>query len=173
MLGKLLLPVHTKRAIKNESPTASVGYREALKIGLIFRYLNDVHYQRIVRFSKEFVIDRKDVSILAFYPKPTVPPEPGLPAFTTKNLSFWGKLTSEEIELFLQQQYDFLINLDLEPHDFVDNILSRVQAKCKIGHYKVQREIFYQLMIQVNPADDFEQFLEQVSHYIKKVRAHA
>lgn len=173
MLGKLLLPVHTQRALKDCPPALSVGYFEAAKIGIIFKYLSDEHYRRVLEFAGEFERDRKEVSILAFCPKPPLQTDFNIPNYSIKNLSFWGKLSSEEIDLFLQQEYDFLINLDLEPHAFVDNILSRVKAKCKIGRFKVQREVFYQLMIHVDPLNDFEQFLEQVNHYIKKLRAHA
>lgn len=171
MLGKLLLPVHTKRAIKNGIQDLSVGYTEAFKIGIIFKYLGEAHYQRVLSFAGDFEKDQKEISILVFCPKPDIKYD--FPNYTNKNLSFWGRLSSEEIELFLQTKYDFLINLDLEPHPFVDSVLSRVQAKCKIGRYKVQREVFYQLMIHIDPLNDFEQFLEQVNHYLKKLRAHA
>lgn len=171
MFGKILLPVRTKSAVKKSEPGRPVGYTDAVHIGIIFRYLDETHFSRVIDFVKLLESDNKGVAMLAFVPKKEPGADYKFPNYSVDNLSAWGKLTSEEIDLFLSRKFDFLINLDLEPHSFVDNVLSRASAKCKIGHYKAQREVFYQLMIHVDPSDDFELFLDKVYYYIKKIRA--
>ena len=173
MLGKLLLPIRTKRAVKTSPAHLSPGYAEAVKIGLIFEYKGDEHYEQVLAFMRMLRADRKEVSMLAFVPEQKTEPHHSFPQYNASNLTVWGKLTSEEIDLFLAEQFDFLINLDIEACLFVDNVLSRANAKCKIGHFKVERTDFYQLMIHVDPSNDFEIFLDKVYYYIKKLRADA
>jgi len=173
MLGKLLLPVRTRRALKKSTPYPSVSYQEALQIGFLFRYVDDERFESIMEYAKKFERDNKGVSMLVFNPKKEITSRFAFAAYTTENISFWGKLTSEEIDIFLAKDFDFLINLDLEPHDFVDNILARSKAKCKIGHYSGRNEAFCQMMLRIDPPDDFEQFLDQVYYYIKNLRANA
>jgi hypothetical protein len=173
MLGKLLLPVHTKKAVKNSPTHISPGYSDADQIGVIFKYQNDDHYEKVLNFVRQIQIDKKEVTVLAFFPKKDQMSQYRIPRYSTDNLSVWGKLTSEEIDLFLARNFDFLINLDIESHEFVDNILSRATAKCKIGHYMVERKDFYQLMIHIDPSTEFEIFLDKIYFYIKKLRANA
>ncbi|WP_339810904.1 hypothetical protein [uncultured Imperialibacter sp.] len=173
MLGKLLLPVHTKKAIRKSTLQVSPGYSDADQIGIIFKYLNDEHYEKVLSFIRQIQIDKKEVTTLAFFPKKEATSRYRIPRYSTDNLSVWGKLTSEEIDLFLTRNFDFLINLDTESHEFVDNILSRANAKCKIGHFMVERKDFYQLMIHIDPSTDFEVFLDKIYFYIKKLRANA
>jgi hypothetical protein len=173
MLGKLLLPIRTKRAVKNGVVHRSPDYSDAVQIGIIFKYQDDRHYEQVLNFVRQLKIDKKEVNLLAF-----MPPQKDLSVyrfsqFTAANLSVWGKLTSEEIDVFLARQYDFLIDLDIEPSLFVDNILSRANAKCKIGHFNMERKDFYQMMIHIDPSNDFEIFLDKVYFYIKKLRADA
>lgn len=173
MLGKLLLPIRTKRAVRKSPTHLSPGYAEAVKIGLIFKYRGDEHYEQVLEFMRILRADRKEVSMLAFVPQQKTIPVYSFPQYNASNLTVWGKLTSEEIDLFLAGQFDFLINLDIEPSLFVDNVLSRANSKCKIGHFMVDRKDFYQMMIHVDPSNDFEIFLDKVYFYIKKLRADA
>ncbi len=173
MLGKILLPVRTRNALKKSSSHPSVSYQEALQIGFLFRYVDDERFESILEYTRKFERDNKGVSMLVFNPKKEITSRFNFPVYTKENISFWGKLTSEEIDIFLAKDFDFLINLDLEPHDFVDNILARSKAKCKIGHYSGRNEAFCQMMLRIDPPDDFEQFLDQVYYYIKNLRANA
>ncbi len=173
MLGNLFLPIRTKNAMKKHVSLGSPSYSDAEQIGVIFQYQNDQHYEKVLNFVRQLQIDKKQVSTLVFFPKNDQESSYKIPRYSPHNLSVWGKLTSEEIELFLAKSFDFLINLELGNQEFIDNILSRANARCTIGNFKTERQQLYQMMIHIDPSIDFEDFLEKVYFYIKKLRANA
>lgn len=67
---------------------------------------------------------------------------------------------------FIHKDYDLLIDLEREPVLPLQFILARSKAHFKVGYYNPDLEDFYDLMIDLPPQATFDEYVNQVNHYL-------
>jgi hypothetical protein len=81
-------------------------------------------------------------------------------------LNWFGKPSTHIIENFINEEYDLLIDLNIHDHFPLKYIAALSKAKFKVGKYKEQDEIIYDMMIDSDNTQKLKYFLRQVDTYI-------
>ncbi len=92
--------------------------------------------------------------------------------FTSKNLDFFMEPTGEEVERFVEKDYDILIDLEKDPSLPLRYVLRMSKARLKVGHYSEAYEHLYDLMIRCDERATFDEYIKQVNHYLRKINSH-
>ncbi|MEQ8303408.1 MAG: hypothetical protein RIB47_08460 [Cyclobacteriaceae bacterium] len=135
---------------KNKSIRGSVPYKYATQVGILFSVEDKAKHDAVKEFIKILEADGKKVKVLEFLPNKKENYEFMFDFFTIKDLSFWGKIDSQDASKFSEVPFDYLFCLDTESNPLVQHLLARSKAKCRIGRYAEKDQSFYELMIEQN-----------------------
>ena len=143
------LKFKTKTYLKrNKAIRASLPYKHALNIGVVFSVEDKRKHDEIKDFIKRLEQDGKKVTVISFLPKNKDNYEFLFDFFTDNDLSFWGNITSSNASRFADTPFDLLYYLDISPNPLILNLMARSQAKCRIGKFWEKREPFFEMMIE-------------------------
>ena len=162
---KSLLTYNTNRwAKRNRALRTAVDYNHSQKIGLIFTIDDREKHDIIKNFIKLLEQDRKKVQVLAFLPEKQENHEFLFDYFTKKDVSFWGKYTSELIDRFTVNEFDYLFHIDFESSNFINGILALTKAKCRIGGVHSDDHNLYEMIVKT-PKNDFQKLVNEMYNY--------
>jgi hypothetical protein len=133
---------------KNRNRRASVAYKRAQSVGIIFSVEDRQKHDDIKEFIRQLETDGKKVQVLEFLPKKKENYEFLFDFFTVEQLSFWGKITSPQALKFSSTPFDYLFYIDQDSNPLVLNLMAQSKAMCRIGKYAEMDSPFYELMIQ-------------------------
>lgn len=133
---------------RNRSVRASLPYRQALNIGLIFTIDDKAKHAEVKDFIKKLQADGKRVTVITYLPKDKFNYEFMFDFFTSKEVSFWGKITSDIANRFADTEFDLLYYLDDEPNPLLLNLIAKSKARCRVGQFWLNREPFFEMMIE-------------------------
>lgn len=169
MIGKYILNLKTSRALKtNEGLRQSEGYLDAKSIGVLFSYQGADHFEQSMGLVDKLESDGKKVEVITFT-KEDKNTEYNFPHFSDKDLKPNGSWRNTDVEQFQQAQFDYVICLDESINKYTKNILASTRAKCRVGCYAEGQDKYFELMINAD-SDQYERFLDQLYHYLKKMR---
>lgn len=167
-LHKKIVVLKTNRLIKKEAKSRqAVNYFKARKVGLVFTIEDMEKHEQIKKFVKMLELDHKEVSVLAYLGKGKHNHEFKFDFFTSKDFTFWGDFNSNYLEKFAAQPFDYLFNLDLASNVYIENLLARSNAKCRIGGYNGHSDRFFEMMVKIDQAGGFNTLVDQIYHYTK------
>ena len=105
-----------------------------------------------------------------------------LPAITNKNadnryfktfrleeINSIGKWSNNNVNLFIYQQYDFLIYPDLNLIPEMENILINSFSKCRIGFINQKMNLF-EMILKSDIEYDINHRLSKLYNYLKKLK---
>ena len=133
---------------KNKSLRASIPYKQAQSLGILFSVEDKQKHLEIKDFIQRLEQDGKKVHVLEFLPKKKENYEFMFDFFTEKDLSFWGNLNSDKALRFSEMPFDFLFYVDKESNPFILDLLARCKARCRVGCYHATESKFFELMIE-------------------------
>lgn len=143
------LQMRTRSALKkNRVPRASVAYKSAQSIGIIFSVEDRQKHELIKEMVKHFEQDGKKVQVLEFLPKKKENYEFLFDFFTIEDLTFWGKINSEQAEKFSSTPFDYLFYVDSQSNPLMLNLLAHSRAHCRVGKFNEDESPFFELMIE-------------------------
>ncbi|MCB0489062.1 MAG: hypothetical protein R2820_14555 [Cyclobacteriaceae bacterium] len=170
MIKNQLLNYRTTSALKgNQSLRASIPYRQALTVGILFSVEDKPKHDAIKEFIKQLQLDGKKVSVLEYLPKQKDNYEFLFDFFTIKDLSFWGKINSPYAEKFIATPFDYLFCVDRESNPLIQNLLARSKAKCRIGKFSKSDHAYYELMIEQQNGS-VKNLIDSMYKYAKQLR---
>ena len=130
-------------------------YKNVKNIGLLFYLNKEAEISQLNKLVDSLRKDKKSVKAITFFPKPQENLYNfAVSSFSLKEVSFFGKINSEEVANFINTPFDllFYINAD-QPIAGLDFILASSKAKCRIGKHDENRLAFFDLMIHVSKED--------------------
>ncbi|SKC85610.1 DUF6913 domain-containing protein [Ohtaekwangia koreensis] len=133
---------------KNKASRANVGYKQAKTVGIIFTVEDKQKHYIVKEFIKKLELDEKHVQVLEYLPAKHDNYEFKFDFFTEKDLTFWGNITSSSAQQFAQAPFDFLFYIDLTPNVLVLHLLAKSKAKCRVGKFFDQGQLYLELMIE-------------------------
>ncbi len=143
------LRMRTSSALKRNSiPRASVPYKRAQSVGIIFSVEDRQKHDLIKDFVRHLETDGKKVQVLEFLPKKKENYEFLFDFFSDKDLSFWGRITSAEAIRFSDIPFDYLFYVDQESNPMVLHLLAVSKARCRVGRFVEPESPFFELMIE-------------------------
>jgi len=170
MLRHRFLHLRTNSALKkNESLRASIPYKQAHSIGILFSVEDKLKHDAVKEFIKQLQMDGKKVSVLEYLPKQKDNYEFLFDFFTVKDLSFWGKVNSPDADKFMESPFDYLYCIDKETNPLIQHLLARCKARCRIGKFSKNDHPFFELMIE-HKNGSVKGLIESMYKYTKQLK---
>jgi len=173
-IQKKMIQMNTRSFLKKakKKDKLTIGFQQAMHVGIIFSIADEKKHEEVKHFVNVLNRDDKKVEVMAFLGKGKENHEFKFDFFTEKDFTFTGDINGRSLISFTSKPFDYLINLDLKPNIFVENILARSKAKCRIGHFHDQNSNkFFEMMIRLNGHEpNLRRLYEQIYHYTKSVK---
>ena len=166
---RLLLP--TLNILKNKNfkiNRASVSYAESNHIGILYTYIDENKQKAINDFAGNLRKDNKRVDLLPAITKRNADNR-YFKTFRISEINLFGKWANNNVNLFIFQQYDFLIYPDLVLMPEMENIIIRSYSKCRIGFIHNKMNIF-ELILKSDNEYDINHRLKKLYNYLKKIK---
>ncbi|MDH5396825.1 MAG: hypothetical protein OEX02_01675 [Cyclobacteriaceae bacterium] len=149
MLSKTIIQYKTKSLTKRNSPIRRfIPYAKAERIGVVFCIEGLDKHQTIKEFIRQLEMDGKSVKSLGYLPKGAENHEFRFDFFTEKDVNAIGQVTKETITEFINIPFDYLYCIDSTPNIYINYILARSKAKCRIGLHDGENHPYFELMIK-------------------------
>ena len=163
------LRMRTLKALrKNGSLRASLPYKLAHNIGIMFSVEDKQKHLDIKEFIHHLEQDGKKVQVLEYLPLKKENYEFKFDFFTINDLNFWGKLNSETAIKFSETPFDYLFYIDKEPNPLALYLLATSKAKCRIGRFSENENPFFEMMIEQNGTT--KGLIDTMYKYTKQLR---
>ncbi|MCK6618644.1 MAG: hypothetical protein L6Q51_13475 [Cyclobacteriaceae bacterium] len=137
---------------KNSTQRGSIAYKKAQAVGIIFTVADRQKHDQVKEFIHKLEQDGKKVHVMSFLPEKRENHEFLFDFFTAKDVSFWGKINSQQAITFCETTFDYLYYLDTDPNPYIMYLLARSRAKCRVGRFWINGEPYFELMID-SPAN--------------------
>jgi hypothetical protein len=152
----------------NTALRASLPYKQASSIGIIFSVEDRSKHDEVKDFVKKLEHDGKQVKVISYLPKNKDNYEFMYDFFTDKDVSFWGNITSASVNRFTEIPFDFLFYLDTNPNPLILNVIARSKAKCRVGKFWNEGTRYFEFMIEVK--NGTRTLIDGIYKYTTKLR---
>ena len=148
------------------------GFENSKSIGIIFDASQKDDLELATRYVKYLKDHKKRIKAIGFFQGKTIPDmvysKLEFDYFTKKDLNWYFKPTPGFIEQFINEDFDILIDLNLDLAFPLEYISCLSKAKFKIGKYR-EKENHYDLMINVPDEKGIKYFLRNLDLYIQQI----
>ena len=166
---KILLPTINK--IKNKRlkiNRASISYPKSNHIGILYSYIDENKQKAINELVKNLKKDGKTVDLLPAITKRNADNR-YFKTFKIDEINTFGKWKNNNVNLFIYQQYDFIIYPDLKLNPEMENILINTYSKCRIGFIE-NKTILFELILKSDLEFDIDHRLNKLYKYLQKLK---
>ena len=132
---------------KNKTVRGNIPYKQATTVGILFSVEDKRKHDDIKELIHKLEHDGKKVQVMSFLPNKKENYEFMFDFFTTKDISFFGQITSDHAMKFSETPFDYLFCIDAEPNPMILNLVARSKAKCRVGKYREEATPFFEFMI--------------------------
>ena len=171
-LKKYSLPIGLKRSIKkSKTKRYSSGYADARNILLFFTSEGNQKIALVKGLQNKLEKDGKNVRciylLLSEEDKPDVHMDDGMERITTDDFSLFGEIQKPLVKKLLNEEFDYLMHVDMKSNVYSDLIMSKCKAKCRIGKYFEDHNDQYDIMVSIPNDKKINFLLDQIYHYTK------
>ena len=147
---------------------ASTSYSNSKNIGVLYTYIDENKQRAVNNFVSNLKKDGKRVDLLPAIQKKNADNR-YFKTFKVDEISTFGIWKNNNVNLFIFQEYDFLIYPDLIVSPEMENILIRSYSKCRIGFIRSDKNLFEMVLMSDNEFD-IEYRLKKLYNYLKKLK---
>ena len=147
---------------------ASTSYSNSKNIGVLYTYIDENKQRAVNNFVSSLKKDGKRVDLLPAIQKKNADNR-YFKTFKVDEISTFGIWKNNNVNLFIFQEYDFLIYPDLIVSPEMENILIRSYSKCRIGFIRSDKNLFEMVLMSDNEFD-IEYRLKKLYNYLKKLK---
>ena len=168
MIARKILPFNTRKLVKNPPVSrGSTPFQEVQQIGILYTIEDKAKHQEVSLLVQELEEMGKKVQVLCYKPKNADNPDFRFEFFEEANLSFFGRLEGESIDTFLKKPFDYLFFLDKEANLYMENILARSKARCRVAiNQPEDKRALFELMIQPK-SQNLRELIAEILRYVK------
>ncbi|MFN7116853.1 MAG: DUF6913 domain-containing protein [Saprospiraceae bacterium] len=147
-----------------------VGFEKAQYIGILFD-ATDLNQREIVfQYADQLGKKGTRIKLLGFFDSKLEDPNFTFKYFNRKNLDWAGRPTGEQVQEFVQQPFDMLINLDVTSKPQAAYVSAQSKAHLRVG--PVEDHTFsYELMIDISGSNNLHTFIQQMEAILAKTNA--
>ena len=160
MIKRLFISKLSKKA---NSLTEEISYDRAHTVGILCIHEFEDQMNRI---ALEFSNEGKRPRLVSFVENPIKGKIYSNQSYTSKDFSVNGTIISGELSFFTKQIYDFLICIDPTGNSYIKYLLSKTQARHRIGLYHPNFE--NQLDMMIKPGS--EDAVGELMRYVKMIK---
>jgi len=168
---------HLQKAVNSypERNAYAVNLNEAISVALVFKISNEEDYIKVNKFMKylkgEFGM--KKLFFMGYWNDPKNEPsflqtKLDFDYFSIKNLNSKGEPTGGNIDNFLSEKFDILIDLNNYFNVPLRYLIMKSPAKFKVGRFQEENKPFFDLLIGKNE-DGFEEYCNQLVRYLTMI----
>ncbi|MFC2125459.1 DUF6913 domain-containing protein [Bacteroidota bacterium] len=170
---KLFKLINRRVLNRNKMERVNSSFYNAKKIGLLYTWEGDSKKEAVDEFVRVMDLAGKEVYTACFYKSLiNIGPQVQDLIFTRKDFKLFGGIKSDELVDFSTQEFDFIFHLDTESNIFIENILARSKACCRVGRYDESRKEYYDFMIDVGSDQKIEILCSEMLKYTKQLVTH-
>jgi hypothetical protein len=150
-------------------PARFKSLSQARTVGLIYN-VNKISWKTITKFIHHFESSGKSVTTLGYLNEKELNhnynPNFKHMFFCQRELNFWKLPKQELLRQFLEKDFDYLINLDVEGELVLQAVSAYSKARTRIGLHLQTYEFCQDFMIKAE-AEDSTSLFEHIIKYIK------
>lgn len=161
MLKKALLNRFSRKVASQSEP---ISFDRANSVGILTVYEDNLDLDDLL---VELEGKGKSPRLVTLITRPQKDKTYPKNCFTEKDISLTGTILSDELLYFTKQKYDFLLCLDSSGNNFIKYLLSKTQARHRIGFHHPNHEGLLDMMIKTGP--DLSPVAE-ILKYLKMIR---
>ena len=151
--------------LKNNKNTALFVSNSIHSVGIIVNEDATFNFERLKKLQKKIPIGSNNFYILTYKNKNENYNEFRGVFFYEKQVTISGKIKSNEVNEFLNKEFDMLIDYTGANTIFSKFLVAKSKAKFKVGHL-IEEERLYNFMIDV-PLDNADAFNKELIKYLK------
>lgn len=122
-------------------------------------------FEKLYNFSQDLGIQPKDVKVFSFVEVQKTLPSLESNQIHNKEFSWKGEITNQNANEFLDKEFDVLVAMYEENEAYFDLMVSRSNARFKIGFEKMDARL-YDIIFKLKP-NQFEAFKTEFIKYLK------
>jgi len=160
------------RKIKKQNRSATaVGFNDAKKIGVLYDASKEENYLLVKKMVEDIRKEHKEIIALGFINAKNLPRNRyiklGLDFITKKDLNWYKKPVGTTIDNFVKENFDVLINLNIEGAYPLRYLAAATKASFKIGRFNNSNNGVCDFMLQVEKKKGLGGLIDQSMHYLK------
>lgn len=140
-------------------------------IGILFSGDQLVHHQEVNKLAQtlkdRYTAHTHQLGFLNRKLDPNV--VMGFPHVSRSDISFWrAESNGKNVELFLQRDYQLIINLDLDDYPLLHQISHKANAKHKLGTNRAYANI-YDIIVDISKEEELTNVIEKTLDLFSKI----
>jgi hypothetical protein len=163
------LKLELKDNIRERKPN-KFSFPQIKTVGIIFDAASPEDFELVKRYVLYLREHRKKVKVLGYYPSKRIPEmtysKLEYDFFSAKEINWFGKPTAMVVQNFINEEYDVLLDLNINDHFPLKYITALSKASFKVGKYNEKDIEIYDMMIDSDNTKTLKYFLRQVDLYI-------
>ncbi len=149
---------------------ASLSLEKARYIGILFDGTELENRNPVLAYARQLKKSGKRVKLLGFMDNTADNSNHPFPNFNRKDLSWFFTPKSEETRRFIQEPFDILLHLSLQPQPWMNYIATLSAARFRVGSARAAAEAC-DLMLDMNKSEDIQEFIRQAEQYLQKMQS--
>lgn len=160
----LLQKLRTQNITRNP-----VSYQQAQTVGLLFDATDPQDRNTVRDYTDQLKNQGKEVTLFAYFRAPEHDPNLPFKHFTNKDLDWFQRPKDDAIRHFVQQPFDFLINLNPSQEPVLEYISALSKAHLRVGPYS-DKLYCYDLMIDTAKKRNLDYFIKHVAYFLNRLK---
>ena len=153
-----------------ERKPSRFDFKEIKTVGILFDATKLEDFELVKRYVLYLREHRKNIKAMGFFTTKQIPDlafsKLEYDFFSLKELNWFGKPSSVFIQNFIDEEYDLLIDLNVQNLFPLKYISALSKASFKVGKYRENDLEIYDMMIDSDDTKSLKYFLRQVDTYI-------
>jgi len=146
-----------------------VSFEQARTVGLLFDATDLLNRNVVRQYAEELKNKGKEVTLFAFLQENEKNSNFAFKHFTKKDLNWFQYPNEEAINGFINQPFDFLINLYLDQQPALEYVSGLSKAHLRVGPYSEKLHC-YDLMIDTARQPNLDFFVKHVSYFLNRLK---
>jgi hypothetical protein len=161
----------TKEVTKSRHARTILNLKEAKSVGMIFSSDTQEDVELIKKYGKYLKDLGKKVEAIGYIKvkEPSVNHGwwSGVPYITRKEINWYYKPNENLIHNFVKEEFDLLLDLNINDEMPLKFVSASSKAKCKVGKYGEKYLDIYDVMIETDSTKNLKYFLQNVDTYME------
>ncbi|MDQ3192600.1 MAG: hypothetical protein M3Q58_13485 [Bacteroidota bacterium] len=167
--GEYLLNIELNRLKRK---TAFSGFNSSKTVAILFDASDKTNFELVKKYVKYLRENSKKVKAVGYFNQKEIPEmtysKNEYDFFSKKDLNWHLRPISSFVSDFIDEEYDILIDFNLEGIFPLYYISTLSKAKFKIGKF-IDNSDQYDLMIEMGLNNDLKYFMKNVDHYLLQI----
>jgi hypothetical protein len=87
--------------------------------------------------------------------------------FSDSDFYYFGNIKSNKLNSFINLPFDFLYHLDTTQNIYIENVMAKSKARCRVSRADHTKKDLYDFMIQTKGNVGIETLCNEILHYTK------